>query len=120
MTIRRPAADRAGARPYLRRRPRVSVLLFLGLPAQKQQPSGQSFFRTLLGQECYLPTMPITVVVVVMPMVPIRMVIITVTRIVAAVIRSVVVWNSKSKRYLHSSLGLIWRPGNQTERDERQ
>ena len=64
--------------------------------------------------------MPITVVVVVMPMVPIRMVIVTVTRIVPAVIRSVVGWNTISKSYLHSSLGLIWRPGNQTERDERQ
>ena len=31
MTIERADADRAGARPYLRRRPSSSVLLFLGL-----------------------------------------------------------------------------------------
>ena len=31
MTIGRADADRAGARPYLRRRPSGSVLLFLGL-----------------------------------------------------------------------------------------
>ena len=72
-----------------------------------------------------LPTMPIAVVVVVMPVIPIRVVIIAVTRIVTAVIRSVVAVirpvgrKTKSKSYMHSSLGLIWRPGNQTERDER-
>jgi hypothetical protein len=36
LTIGRPAADRAGARPYLRRRSSGSVLLFLGLHTQKQ------------------------------------------------------------------------------------
>jgi hypothetical protein len=48
MTIERADADHA--RPYLRRPPSGSVLLFLGLHTQKQRPSGQSFFRTLLGQ----------------------------------------------------------------------
>jgi hypothetical protein len=52
MTIRRPAADRAGARPYLRRRPSSSVLLFLGLHTRKQSLLASPFFRTLLGQEC--------------------------------------------------------------------
>jgi hypothetical protein len=68
-----------------------------------------------------LPTMPITVVVVGMPVIPIRVVIITVARIVAAVVAVIrpVGWTTKSKRYMHSSLGLIRRPGNQTERDER-
>jgi hypothetical protein len=73
-----------------------------------------------LNNSTVLPTMPITVVVVVMPMIPIRVVIITITGIVAAVIRSVVGWNTKSKSHMDSSLGLIWHPGNQTERDERQ
>ena len=63
--------------------------------------------------------MPMTVWVVVMPMIPIRMVIISVTRIIVSVIRPVVCWNPKSKSYMHSSLGLIRRPGNQTERDKR-
>ena len=64
--------------------------------------------------------MPITVViVVVMPVMPIRVVIICVTRIVTAVIRPVVGWNTKSKSHMQSSFGLIWHPGNQTERDER-
>ena len=35
-TIERDDADHAGARPYLRRRPSGSVLLFLGLHTQKQ------------------------------------------------------------------------------------
>ena len=66
--------------------------------------------------------MPIAVVVVVVPVMPIRVIIVTVTRIIAAVIRSVIAvigWNTKSNSYMHSSLGLTWRPGNQTERDER-
>ena len=51
MTIRRPAADRTGARPGAGDRA-ASVLLFSRVAhTQKQQPSGQSFFRTLLGQE---------------------------------------------------------------------
>jgi len=67
-----------------------------------------------------LSTMPITVLmVVVMPLMPIRVVIVCVTRIVAGVIRPVVGWNTKSKSYMHSSLGLIRHPGNQTQRDER-
>ena len=64
--------------------------------------------------------MPITVVIVVaMPVMPVRVVIICVTRIVAAVIRPIVGWNSKSKSYMHSSLGLIRDQGNQTQRDQR-
>ncbi len=48
--IGRANADQAGARPYLRRRPSGSVLLFLGLHTsdltltQKQRPFLQSFF----------------------------------------------------------------------------
>jgi hypothetical protein len=77
--------------------------------------------RTLVNSTM-LPTMPITVVVVVvMPVIPIRVVIITVARIVAAVVAIIwtvvavirpVGWNTKSKRYMHSSLGLIGRPSN--------
>jgi hypothetical protein len=67
-----------------------------------------------------LPTMPITVVtVVVMSVMPIRAIIICVTWIVAAVIRPVVRWNTKSKSYMNSSLGLIRHPGHQTERHGR-
>jgi hypothetical protein len=63
--------------------------------------------------------MPMTVVmVVVMSVMPIRVVIILVTRIVAVVIWPVVGWNTKSKSHMHSSLRLIRYPGNQTERDE--
>ena len=66
-----------------------------------------------------LPTMPMTVVtVVVMPVIPIGMVVICITRIVA-VVGLVVGWNTKAKGHMHSSLGLIRYPGNQTERDER-
>jgi hypothetical protein len=73
--------------------------------------------------------MPITVLVVVgMPVIPIRVVRITVARIVAAVVAVIwpvvpvirpVGWNTKSKRYMHSSLGLIGSPSDQTEGDER-
>jgi hypothetical protein len=57
------------------------------------------------------------VVVVVMPVIPIRMVIITVTRIIAVI--PVITGNTKSKGYMHSSLGLTRRPRKQTERGER-
>ena len=50
MTIGRAAADRAGARPYLRRRPSGSILLFLGLHTQKQEFCGQKYRHTL-GQQ---------------------------------------------------------------------
>jgi hypothetical protein len=59
------------------------------------------------------------VMVVVMLVMPIRVIIICVTRIVAAIIRPVVRWNTKSKSHMNSSLGLIRQPGHQTERHER-
>jgi hypothetical protein len=63
--------------------------------------------------------MPIIVVtVVVMAVIPIRLVIICVTRIVA-VVGLVVGWSTKSEGHMHSGLGLIRNPGNQTERYER-
>lgn len=72
-----------------------------------------------------LPTTPIAVVVVVMPMVPMWVVIIRVTRIIAIIRRVIaVVWpvvarNTESKTEMYSSLGLSRRPGNQAERGKR-
>ena len=54
MTIGRADADRAGARPYLRRRPSGSILLFLGLHTQKQQPSCP-FLESVLDRKDFLP-----------------------------------------------------------------
>src|ERR1700730_11244837 len=48
MTIGRAEADRAGARPYLRRRPSGSVPLFLALHTQKQSLPVSPFFERFL------------------------------------------------------------------------
>ena len=94
-------------------------------PFKTPEESPPREWLVTLVNSTVLPTMPIAVVVVVIPVIPIRVVIIAVTRIVTAVIRFVVAvirpvgWITKSKSYMHSSLGLIWRQGNQSERDER-
>ena len=69
--------------------------------------------------------MPVRVVIVV-PVMPIRAGIICVTRMVAviravvrSIVRPVVGWITKSKSYMHSSLGLTWLPSDQTKCDER-
>jgi len=59
------------------------------------------------------------VMVVVMPVMPIWVVIISITRIVAVIIGSVVDWLTKSKSHVHSGLGLIRHPGSQTQGYER-
>ena len=48
MTIGGAAADRAGARPYLRRRPSGSVLLFLGLHTQNNSLAVSPFLERFL------------------------------------------------------------------------
>ena len=50
MTIGRAEADRVGARPYLRRRPSGSVLLFLGLHTQNNTLPVSPFLERFLDR----------------------------------------------------------------------
>ena len=67
--------------------------------------------------------MPMAVVIIpVMPVIPIRVIIVRVIMIVTRIVAVIrfIVSRTKSESYMHSSLGLIWHPGRQTERNERQ
>ena len=88
------------------------------LPRSRLLGSGWEFSSTQTVLSA-TPVGMVIAVVVIMPMMPIRMIIICVARIVVPVIRPVVGWNAKSNSHMHSSLGLIRYPGNQTERDQR-